>query len=85
MFHALALKRQVAHREHFIEQQNIRLQMRRHRKRQADIHAAAVTLHRRIDELPNLRKIHDIVKLRGDFLPPHADDRPVQENVFPPS
>ena len=67
-FVAFGTKRDIAHRQDFIQQQHVRLQRRRHRETEPHLHAGAVALHRRVDELADLREIHDLVELGVDFL-----------------
>src|SRR5438309_1826477 len=57
--------------------------MRRHRERQAHVHAARVPLDRGINELLHLGEGYDLVELAGDLRLLHAQDGAVQENVVP--
>ncbi len=43
---ALTLERGVADREHFVDEQDVRLEVRRDRERQPHLHAARVVLDR---------------------------------------
>ena len=58
--------------------------MRRHRKRQAHIHPARITLDRGINELLDLGKSHDLIQLAANFLPGHAQDRAIQVDILAP-
>ena len=78
------LKLHVAHRQHFVDQQNLRLKMSRDRKGKADVHPAGVTLHRRVYELFDLSKRHDFVELSIDLCFLHAQNNSVQVDVLPP-
>ena len=57
----------VADRQHFIDDQDLRLEMRGHRKGQPHVHAAGVALDRRIDELFDFGEGDDVVELAGDL------------------
>ena len=58
---AFVLKLRIAHRQHLVHDQNFRIQVRRHGERQAHVHAAAVVLHRRVEERVHLREGDDLV------------------------
>jgi hypothetical protein len=60
LFEAFLLKRLVADRQHFIDDQDFRLQIQRYRKRQLG-HSTRIGAQRFVDELPD-RKIHDRVE-----------------------
>ena len=79
---ALLLELGVAHRQHLIHEQNLRLQVRRHRESQADLHAAGVALDRGIDELLDTREVHDLVELGGDLPAAHPENRAVEVDVL---
>ena len=81
---ALALEGQVADREHFVEDQDLGVQVRRHREREPHVHAAGVALDGRVDELPHPGELDDRVELRGDLLHRHAEDRAVEIDVLAP-
>jgi len=76
------LERRVADREHFIDKKNFRLEMRRYRERQSCVHPRAVALGRRIDELLDLGKAHDLVEAAGNLRAAHSKNRTAQENVL---
>ena len=60
---ALLLERRVADRQHLVDEQDLRLEVRGDRERQAHVHAARVALHRRVDELLDLGERDDLVEL----------------------
>ena len=74
---AFLLEGVIADREHLVDDQDLRLEVRRHRERQADEHAAGVTFYRRIDEAADFREFHDLVELCCDLRPAHAHDRAI--------
>ena len=61
---ALFLEGGVAHGQHFVDEQNLRNQVRRHGERQTKIHAGGIALYRRIDELLDFGESDDFVELR---------------------
>src|SRR5215510_5711687 len=81
---ALLLEAQVADSQHFVQEQNLRLQMGNDRKPQSDVHSGGVPLDRYVDELPNLCEVDDTLELSPDLAPWHAQDRSTQVNVLPP-
>ena len=60
------LKRGVADGEDFIDNQDVRLEVRGHCKPEPRLHAARVPLDRRIDEGADLGELHDLVELARD-------------------
>ena len=81
---ALALKRQVAHRQHFIHDEDFCLDAGGYGKCELDLHARAVALDRGVDEFRHLGKVDDLVELLVDLLPRHAEDGAIEVDVFPP-
>src|SRR5688500_10775460 len=79
---ALLLKRRVTNGEHFIDDENVGLEVRRDRKRETHVHAARVVLDLRVDEPVDLREIDDLVELRGDLRAPHSEYGAAQEYVL---
>src|SRR5262249_52180188 len=79
----LPLEGHVADGQHFVQKQNLGLQMGSDRKPQPDVHSGGVPLDRYVDELLNLRELDDTVELSPDLASSHAQDRSTQLNVFP--
>src|ERR1017187_8046498 len=79
---AFLLELSVPNRQHFINDQDLRLEMRRHRKRQPYIHPARVSLHWCIKELLHLGERHDLIELSGNLTSAHAQDCPVHIDVL---
>ena len=69
---ALPLELQIADREHFVDDQNLAAQMRRHRKREPHVHAAAVVLHRRVEKALDAGERDDGVELAANLGARHA-------------
>src|SRR5262245_12765201 len=78
------LKVMVAHCKHFIDDQNLRLQMRRNRKGEAHVRALAVLPYRRIRALFNFGEGHDFVEFLSDFALLHPEDGAIEEDVLAP-
>src|SRR5215467_10515705 len=80
---ALLLEAQVADSQHFVQEQNLRLQMGNDRKPQSDVHSGGVPLDRYVDELPDLREVDNTLELSPDLASRHAQDRSIQVYVLP--
>ena len=72
---AAALELGVADGEHLVDEQDLRLEVRRDGEGEPHVHAARVALHRRVDELLDLGELDDLVELARDLAPLHAEDR----------
>ena len=81
---ALPLKLQIADREHFVDDQNLAAQMRRHGEGQPHIHAAAVMLHGRVEKALDAGECDDRVELAADLRARHPENRAVEEHVLAP-
>ena len=79
---ALALEVGVADREHLVDEQDLRLEVRGDREREPHVHAARVALDGRVDEALDPRELDDLVELRLDLAPAHAENRAVEEDVL---
>ena len=64
---ALLLELRVADGEHFVDDQDLRLEVRRDRERQPHVHAGGVALDRRVEELLDLGERDDLVELAADL------------------
>src|ERR1051325_2498955 len=78
----LPLKPHVAHRQYFIDDQNFRFEVCRHRKSETHVHAAAITLHRGVDKSFQLGKSNNLIEVPRDLFPFHPEDRSIQEYVL---
>ena len=81
---AALLELRVADGEHLIDDQDVRLEVRGNREREAEIHAAGISLHRRINKTCDAGEFDDLVETALDVAPVHAKDGAVQEDVFAP-
>jgi hypothetical protein len=81
---AFGLKCRVADGEHLVDEQDFRLEVCGDGEGEAEVHAARVPLHRRVDEPLDLGERHDLVELADDLLAMHAEDRAVEEHVLAP-
>src|SRR5471032_1200587 len=78
----LRLEFRVADRQHFIHDEDLRLEVSGDGKGETDVHAHRVALHRRVDELADARELDDLVEPPPHLDPAHAEDRAIQENVL---
>src|ERR1044072_1004970 len=65
-----------------MDDQDFRLHVRRHRKREPHVHSGRVTLDRCVDELLNFSEGHNLVELAADLSFAHAEYRTVKKDVF---
>ena len=79
---AFLLKLGVSDGQDFVHDQNFRLQMRGHRKGEANIHPTTVTFYRSIKEYLYTGKGNDLIELALNFQSAHPENRSVQEDVF---
>ena len=79
---ALPLEVEVAHREHFVDDQDFAAQVRRHGKRQPHVHAAAVMLDRRIEKALDAGERDDGIELAANLGAGHPENRAVEEDVL---
>src|SRR6185436_10311846 len=79
---ALLLEYFISDRQHLVDNQDLRLQIRCNCESQTNIHAAAVTFDRRIDEPVDVGKSHDLVKLARQFFTFHPHDYTVEKYIF---
>ena len=80
---ALALEPLVAHRQHFVDDQDVGVHVDRHREPEPDVHPGGVELHLPVDELLELGEVDDVVEDPVDLLLGHAEHRSVQVDVLP--
>src|SRR5471032_1526014 len=81
---AFFLKLSVPDSEHFVDDQDFRLEMRGDREGKAYIHTRRIALNRRVQETLDLGERHDFIELPVDLRPCHAEDRAVEIDVLPP-
>ena len=81
--HALALKGQIADRQHLIDQQHIGVHFRGHRKTEPHVHPAGIRLHRLVDKLVHLRKFDDAVHALIDHFLTDPHQRRVEVHILP--
>ena len=71
--HAFLLEEDIANRQRFINDQNVRVDMSDNRKGQPDIHPAGISLDRLINKVANIGEGHDFVKSRIDIALAQAE------------
>ena len=81
--HALALEFGIAHREHFVHDEDLRFEVRGHGEAQANPHAAAVAFYRGIDVVLDTAEGDDLVQLGVHLGLTHAEDGAVEVDVVP--
>ena len=79
---ALALERLVADGEHLVEEEHVRLDVRRDREAEPHVHARRVGAHGQVDEVLEPGERDDLVELLADRDAPQAVDRAVQVHVL---
>src|SRR5207237_9719591 len=79
---AFLLKLGVAHGQHFIDNEDLRIQVRGDGESQTHIHTTRVMFDSRFEKFLGARKTYDFIKLRVDLAPAHAQDRSVQINIL---
>src|SRR5260370_25091353 len=78
------LKINVSYSQHFVDQQDFRIQAGCHGERQPLIHPRGLILYRPVDKLLNFCECYDFIKLLLDLSFGHAQDGPREERVLPP-
>src|SRR6185503_2823056 len=76
------LEFRVAHGQDLVHDEHLGLQVRRDGEGQAYVHPAAVPLHRGVQEPLHLREADDFSEFAVDLGASHAQDGPVQIDVF---
>ena len=77
-----SLKGCVTNSQHFVDKQNLRLQVRGDGKRKAQIHAAGIMFHRRVNELIDFGERNDFIKPAANLLARHAQHSAVKIHIF---
>jgi hypothetical protein len=72
---ALLLERRVSDREHLVEDEDVRLEVRSDGEREAQVHPAGVALDRRVDEAAHPGELDDLVEAPVDVRAVHPEDR----------
>src|SRR5439155_1223451 len=81
------LERSVADGQHLVDHQNLRLQVRSHRKRQPHVHPARIVFYRRVEELLHVRPARAILRKqpRRKKVPHPVCDHVAQRSILRPS
>ena len=79
---AFLLEIEVAHRQNLVDDQDIGVHAGCDREPEADRHAGAVALERRIDELLELGERNDLVHFPADLRARQAEDRGIDIDVL---
>ena len=81
--HAFLLKSRISDRQGFVDNENIRGGHDLHCERQAHPHAAGISFYRLVDKVADVGKVDDFVILRQYFPAFQAENRSIEEYVFP--
>ena len=79
---ALRLEQLVPDREHFVDQQHVRVEIDGDGEAEPDVHPRRVVLDRLVDELGELGEGDDVVEDPVDLTPAHAVERGVDVHVL---
>src|SRR5205807_3007836 len=79
---ALALELLVADGEHLVEEQHVRVDVRRDREPEPHVHSGRIRAHRAVDRLLEARERDDLVELLTQVGALEPVNRPVQEDVL---
>ena len=79
---ALVREAFVADGQHFVDQQHVGIDVDGHGEAEPHVHARRVGLHRRVDELPQLRELDDLVEAPLDLALRQAEHDAVDEDVL---
>jgi hypothetical protein len=80
--HALTLEGEVTDRQHFVDQEDVRLSVDGHSKRQTHLHASAVGPERAMNEIAHLGEIDDRVEPCRNVAAPEATNDAFDEDVL---
>ena len=72
----------VAHRQHFVDEQDVGIHVRCHGESEPRVHARRVALQRRVDIRPEVGKVDDLVEARLHFASRQAQDDAVEKDVL---
>ena len=81
---AFLLKFGVAHRQDFIHNEDLGVEVGGHGEGQAHVHPARVALDGGVDVLLHPRKIDDLIELAVHLGPGHPQDGPVEVHILAP-
>ena len=82
VIHAPPLKLFVADGDDLVDQQDLRVDVDRHRKAESDVHAARVDLHRFVDEVANAAEVDDLVHRRVHVFAAQPEHGAIEVDVL---
>lgn len=82
--HAFLREKSVSHGQGLVHDKDVRIHMGDDGKGQAHDHAAGIVAHRLVDEVADIRKVHDGVVAGGDLVIAQPQDGGIQEDVLAP-
>src|SRR5262249_36239540 len=80
--HAALAEVDVAARERFVDEQNLRIDVNCHGERQANYHAAGICFNGLVHEVADFGKAFDVADALVDLLAAEAQDRAVEVDVI---
>jgi hypothetical protein len=83
LLQAALLELRVAHCEHFVDEEDVGIDVDRDREPESYVHARRVVLHRRVDELLDAGEADDLVEPRVELLLAQPEDGAVEVDVLP--
>ena len=81
---AFRLKENIPYRQRFVHDQDLRIDIDRHRKGKTHKHTAGIGLHRLVDIFADIRKFQNRIQLLIDFFLRKSDHGSVQIDIFNP-
>ena len=79
----LPLKCGIAHRQDFVDDQDVRIEVRCNGESESRVHSTGIALDRRVDELLHPGERDNFIESRRDLGAVHAHDRALQKHVLP--
>src|SRR5437868_3713552 len=76
------LKLYISDGQHFIDHENIGLEVRGDRESEPHVHSARVALYRRIEKFLDICKANYLIEFSLYFCATHAEDRTIEKYVF---
>src|SRR5258708_17805296 len=79
----LLLELRIPYRQHFIDDQNFRIQECGDGKSKAQLHPAGVMFQRRVQKFLYATKVNDLVEFVFNLSAFHPQQGTIEENIFP--
>src|SRR5690606_316527 len=79
---AFLLKLCIPYRQHFIDNEDFRFEVRCHREGQPHFHTAAVVFDRSVEKFFDAAEINDGIELLPDLCTAHPEDGTIEVNIL---